>query len=565
MKCRCLRICPRPVSLAGAVVLFLASGALAAGASEARRPLALVGGDTLTIADLDAEIEATFAAGQAPGQLRSIDPDAALKRLTQDRLLEQEGYRIGAQEAATVQNQVRELIRARSVRALMDSISAPPPGTDPAKADGLVGRTNSMRRYSHILVPDEKLALTLRDSLTAGVQFADLARRHSTDPNAAQGGDLGWAAENAYVEEFEAAARKLVRNQTAGPVKTKFGWHLVTLTDARIDTMKSESMAKTVAEARERRRRTEAVRTYVASLKTKYGVTVNDTLLAGLDYASKDSAIQKRLESSDAVLAVLPTGRLTISGLTRKIRFQYFHGLADHPDAAAIRNGMFDEWVTEGLLTHEAQDLGLDRDPGLLGEAERDERRLLREEVLKTILGFEFKPTDAEVSAYYAEHRAELIAAPRVKVQSVLIADEEAAKRFRQQLDAGAEFRWLVQRTPEVKEGSPPVPTDWIEPEKVGMKGTPLTQGLAVGPLALENGWVVGEVAAIEKVEVPPLDKCREKVLRMMRGVRNRKAIEDALATLASGTGITILDGARTAVADRIERWHTAVAAGGKP
>lgn len=549
----------------GALVSLFVSGAHAAGTLEARRPLAVVGGDTLTTADLDAAISATLAAGQGPREVPALDPDAALKRLIQDRLLEQEGYRTGAQEEATVKNQVRELIRSRGVKALMDSISAPPPGTDPAKADSLLGRINSMRRYSHILLPDEELALKLRDSLAAGVPFADLARRHSTDTNAAQGGDLGWAAESAYVEEFEAAARKLARSETSGPVKTKFGWHLVTLTDARLDTMKSESMAKSIAESRERQRRTAAVRAYVASLKSRYGVTVNDTLLAGLDYASKDAGVQKRLEASDEVLTLLPTGRLTVSGLTRRIRFRYFHGLAERPEAATIRNGMFDEWVTEALLTHQAHLLGLDRRPGLLDEADREERRCLREEVLARILEFEFKPSEAEVRAHYEEHRKELITAPRVKVISVLITEEQAARSFRQQLDTGAAFTWLVQRTPEIKEGSPPIPVDWVDPEKLGMKDAPLTEGIAIGPLALDNGWAVGEIAAVEKAEVPPLDKCREKVLRMMRADRNRKAIEEAIATLESGTRITVLDGARTGVASRIDQWRTAAAAGGRP
>jgi peptidyl-prolyl cis-trans isomerase C len=555
----------RLVLLAGAISGFAASAAPAAGVPDVQRPLVLVGGDTLTIADLDAEISAALAAGQGPRQVPEIDPAAALKRLTQNRLLEQEGYRIGAHEAKTVQIQVRELVRSGSVKALMDSVSAPPAGTDPGQPDSLLGRTNTMRRYSHILVPDEALARTLRDSLSAGVPFADLARRHSTDANAALGGDLGWAAENAYVDEFEAAARKLERNQVAGPVRTKFGWHLVTLTDTRTDTLRSETMAKAYRESRERQRRTDAVRKYVASLRTKYGVVVNDTLLASLDYGSKDPGVLKRLESNDAVLTLLPTGRLTVAGLTRKIRFQYFHGLADHPDAAAIRNGMFDEWLSEALLTHEAHALGMDRAPVLLRAATREERRLVREEVLTGVLKLEFKPTDAEVHAYYGEHRKELTPAPRVKVQSVLITEEEAARRFRRQLDGGAAFKWLVERTPEVKEGSPPIPQDWIEPEKLGMKDAALTERVALGPLSVANGWVVAEIEAVEKVEVPPLDKCRDKVLRMMRGERNRRAIDDAIATLEAGTSITIVDGARDAVADRIGQWRAAVAAGGQP
>ena len=92
-----------------------------------------------------------------------------------------------AQELPSVKNPVHDYVRTRAVKALMDSISAPPPGAVNPAASTLVGSTVTVRRYSHILVKDQTLAAALRDSLMRGVPFADLARRHSTDNNAAAG------------------------------------------------------------------------------------------------------------------------------------------------------------------------------------------------------------------------------------------------------------------------------------------------------------------------------------------------------------------------------------------
>jgi peptidyl-prolyl cis-trans isomerase C len=550
--------------LAGAAAA-LASPAGAAGVRGDGATLATVGGEPLTVQDLDAEISATLAAGQSREGLTKADPDAVLKRLVQDRLLEQEGYRTGADKLPEIRSQVRDLLRARAVRALMDSVSAPPPGKTTPRPDSLLGRTSVVRRYSHILVPDEAVARTLRDSLDRGVPFADLARRHSTDTTAPSGGDLGFTAEDAYIEEFEAAASKLKLNGIAGPVHSKFGWHLITLTATRTDTLKSAPMVTAVLEAKERQRRTEAVRAYVQRLRVKYAVTTDDSLLARLDYASKDPAKQKELQTSTAVLAVIPTGKLTVAGLTRNIRFKYFHGLEDKPDAAAIRNGMFDEWVTEAVLSHEAHRLGLDRRPSVEREGKVEERRLLREEVLKNILDFPFKPAEAEILAFYQGHQKELETKPRAKVQSVLFEDEAAAKQFGDQLGAGARFSWLVDRTKGIKGGPPPIPDSWIGLDKLGLAGKPVGEGTVVGPLKIPNGWAVGAVVSVAKAGAPPLGECRDQVLQLMRGERNRQVIQESLDQLWKSSGVNIATTAGSTVADRLAYWSRAAAERSRP
>jgi peptidyl-prolyl cis-trans isomerase C len=525
-------------------------------------PLAVVGADTLTTDDLDSEISAMLA-GAKGRELPSFDPDAVLERLVQNRLLEQEGYRTGADQLPIVRNQVGEFVRLKSIRALLDSVSASRSGPVLESADSLLGKAGMLKRYSHILVKDEALAIALRDSLSKGAAFADLAKRHSVDGTAAQGGDLGWAAEGVYVDAFEAAAARLSLNETTGPVQTQFGWHLITLTGSKADTLKSKAMAQALVEAREKERRTAVVDRYVDSLKTSLGVTIADSLLASLDYQSKDPAVQKELETSGAVLAVLPTGNLTVRGLTRNIRFQYYHGIADRPDAAQIRDRMFRDWVIEGLLSFQAKKLGLDREPDLLAKARNEERRLIREEVLKTVLGGEFKPSEKEIAAYYEAHLNDFLTTPRVKVQSVLARDAETARRFRDEMDAGAQLKWLASRAPSKVDSIPPFSTDWVGIDVIGLKGTPPAEGAAVGPIELPGGWAVARVIAVERSAPAALATCRDAVLRAMRGARNRQLIHDAFARLESATEIRIVDGAKQLTADRLLRLHASPSEGG--
>jgi peptidyl-prolyl cis-trans isomerase SurA len=72
-------------------------------------------------------------------------------------------------------------------------------------------------------------AAAIRDSIQAGAYtFEAAARRYSQDPSVAQnGGALGYFTGGMTVLEFEDAAYSTPVGQTAGPVRTQFGYHLL--------------------------------------------------------------------------------------------------------------------------------------------------------------------------------------------------------------------------------------------------------------------------------------------------------------------------------------------------
>lgn len=75
-------------------------------------------------------------------------------------------------------------------------------------------------------------AQELKQQIQQGKEFAALARQHSQDPgSASQGGDLGWIAPGTMVEPFSDAAFDASVGQVVGPVKTRFGYHLIKVLD----------------------------------------------------------------------------------------------------------------------------------------------------------------------------------------------------------------------------------------------------------------------------------------------------------------------------------------------
>lgn len=87
---------------------------------------------------------------------------------------------------------------------------------------------------SHILVDSEEEALTIIAELDEGGDFAAIAEEKSTGPSGTNGGDLGWATPDTYVEEFAVALEQLESGSyTVEPVETQFGWHVILLNETR--------------------------------------------------------------------------------------------------------------------------------------------------------------------------------------------------------------------------------------------------------------------------------------------------------------------------------------------
>jgi len=66
-----------------------------------------------------------------------------------------------------------------------------------------------------------------------GASFADLAREHSQDGSAKQGGDLGWVNPGQFVPEFEEVMNRLEPGEVSEPVVSRFGVHLIQLMERR--------------------------------------------------------------------------------------------------------------------------------------------------------------------------------------------------------------------------------------------------------------------------------------------------------------------------------------------
>lgn len=143
---------------------------------------------------------------------------------------------------------------------------------------------NGQIRASHILVKTEEEAKKVLDQIKKGADFAKLAREKSIDKgSAANGGDLGFFSRGQMVPEFENAVSKLKEGEIGGPVKTRFGYHIIKVTGRKagqvveFDKVKDLLSQRVMAEKQK-----ELFDSYIDGLKKSYAVDKNKEAIAKL-------------------------------------------------------------------------------------------------------------------------------------------------------------------------------------------------------------------------------------------------------------------------------------------
>lgn len=79
----------------------------------------------------------------------------------------------------------------------------------------------------HILVKDKDVAEQLKAKIQSGADFAHIAKQHSTCNSAKRGGELGEVKKGQLVPVIDRLVFSAAERVLHGPIKTKFGFHLV--------------------------------------------------------------------------------------------------------------------------------------------------------------------------------------------------------------------------------------------------------------------------------------------------------------------------------------------------
>lgn len=288
--------------------------AVPAAADTVNRIAAIVNDDVITEADITGHVEALLDepdAAMPSGHDKQTMREAVLQRLIEQQLILQEAKRLNLavtttevaeqldrmrgrfnsdeefeaslRESNLSQERVKERIREHLlVQHAIDAkvratISVSPQDVAREVAAHPEAVTGGGRlRARHILVrlgeqrSDAEAAALIQEltqRLQRGEKFAALAQHYSEDATAEDGGDMGSVAPGSLLPELDAALTQLHPGQVSPPIKTKLGYHLLTV-EARASGNDAEGSTPraTVYQALYQQKFSEAMRRWLTEL-----------------------------------------------------------------------------------------------------------------------------------------------------------------------------------------------------------------------------------------------------------------------------------------------------------
>ncbi len=175
----------------------------------------------------------------------------AMQRIARENKLSLAGFRQILIENGFEYGVYRETLRQElTIDTLRKQYSTRSSSVTEAEVDDFLRRTGNDSidyeyKLSHILIalPDaaspEQVNTALETAnqiigrLRQGEQFAKLANEYSAGSNALQGGDLGWRKKAEVPGLFSKAILEIAPGESAGPIRSASGFHIVLLSDRR--------------------------------------------------------------------------------------------------------------------------------------------------------------------------------------------------------------------------------------------------------------------------------------------------------------------------------------------
>ena len=161
-------------------------------------------------------------------------------------------------------------------------------------------RNRRLVRASHILLMNLKEAEDVYRSISAGnTSFRQAEKTFSADETVGAGGDIGWVYPGRLVPELEAAVLSLKVGDISPPVRSRYGFHLMTVTEVReekdvpFDVAKGEIIEK-LSKMKRERKKSDFLKEVRKNYKIEYDKRNLTALMARLDAGKEELFLKVR-------------------------------------------------------------------------------------------------------------------------------------------------------------------------------------------------------------------------------------------------------------------------------
>ncbi len=416
-------------------------------------------------------------------------------------------------------------------------------------------------RASHILIsifgntPQDTLkaynkALAIMDSMKQGVDFAKLAEDNSADVySAKKGGDLGFFSRGMMVRPFDEAVFDMKVGQVVGPVRTRFGYHIIKLTDIKPIPPFAEVRDKIRNNYLNGGYKVDLAR-FVDQLKQKYNYKVNDGVLKFF-YGKVDST--KRFAQTDFDSLFTPAERQEALFTFDKSAGTIDTVIAISEADAGLRalpmnwqslHVMLDESAKQMLVTHYAAQKAPTY-PDFEALIKQYEDGILIYHIEEQNVWSKVEASDSVLKPYYFDHLAKYYWPKRVDLSEIQVFNDSLANAILNMLKNGADFDSLAAKYTKrpgyaAKDGRWGLLSD--SANALSEAAFKMREGNFAGPIQFEGGLSIIKVNKFVPSQPKTFEEARGEVASDYQEAESKQIQNEWLEKLRKEFGVKIYE-----------------------
>lgn len=449
------------------------------------------------------------------------------------------------------------------VAALMDQLVRKKVVVTEAEIDDYFEKMQYEYTLSQIIVAGEDEAWELRERITGGEDFGEIAKKYSLHKSAENSGFVGSNTVGSILWWVEEALFNMKEGDVSPPLKTSTGWALLKV--HRIRDVEPENdrgyAAKRVRGIKEKK----GMESLKAQIEKDIGlVWYTDAIMIAFDALPEDIKIEDiisykvtrenapKLDLSDQyrdmIICTFADETYTIDDFA-----EYYEllGLPDRPRRGQGREGIMlslHKKVFDTVLPDYAeQKAKILEIPEVMESYEMRKEQFIVQKLYQDQIFNEVNVTTVEINAYYEENKENIMIPEQRDYSIILVKSEETAVEIKKKSDSGYDFSELVKAyslDPNAKEnlGRTGMTYAGHFPDYDRIAFSLPKAGSVSAPFGTTRGWAIVKVEEILHSKTPTMLEAMQTIKKTLTEIKAEALLEEKLKTWREGYPIEIFD-----------------------
>ncbi len=417
---------------------------------------------------------------------------------------------------------------------------------------------------SQIIVTGEDEAWELRERISGGEDFGEMAKKYSLHMSAESGGFVGSNTVGSILWWVEEALFDMKDGDVSPPLRTSYGWALLKVHRIRkVEPGKNRDYAaKRIRGVKEKK----GIENLKAKIEKDIGLTwYTDAITIAYDALPEDIKIEDIMsykvtrknapkldlpdQYRDMIICTFADESYTLSDFAEHYELL---GLPDRPNRGrgkeniilTMHKKVFDT-VLPDYAEQKAKILEI---PEVLESYEMRKEQFIVQRLYQDQIYGEVDVSTVEIKAYYDENKDDIIVPEQRDYSIILVSKEETAKEIKKRADSGYDFAELAKAyslDPTVKEnlGRTGMTYSGHFQDYDQIAFSLKKAGSVSAPFRTPRGWAVVKVEEIKQAKTPSMLDATSTIKKSITAIKAEALLEEKLQVWREGYPIEISEG----------------------